>query len=318
PFFLYTAFTTPHFPMQCPEDEVARQRGRYRQGWDHVRRRRFERMRSLGILDRRWRLPARDSNLLPWTQAAHPAWEERRMEVYAAMVERMDRRVGDIVAQVRAMGQEDNTLFLFLSDNGGSNETMNANNTSGRVPDILKRSNRWQGDDPNILPGPMDTYQSVGAAWASASNAPFRRFKSMTHEGGIATPLIAAWGSKIAQPGRLHHHPGHIMDLLPTCLDAAGGQHTCEGRSLLPALTSTNAKPHHEVLCFEHEGNQAIRQGNWKLVRPHNQPWELYDLAADRTETRNLAPTEPQRVAQLESTYRAWMQRCGVEPWPLT
>lgn len=316
PFFLYTAFTTPHFPMQCPEDEVARQRGRYAIGWEELRRRRFESMQKLGIIDRRWSLPPRDANVAAWADAANPAWEQRRMEVYAAMVERMDRRIGDIVAQVRAMGQEQNTLFLFLSDNGGSAERMNANNTANRVPDVLKASNRWQGDDPNIMPGPADTYQSVGPAWASASNAPFRRFKSMTHEGGIATALIAAWGSRIAKPGRLNHQPGHIIDLLPTCLDAAGSNHRCEGLSLLSALTGEK-RPEHDSICFEHQGNQAIRQGRWKLVRAHNQPWELYDLAADRTETRDLAQSDPQRLTRMREAYESWSRRVGVEPWPL-
>lgn len=315
PFFLYTAYTAPHFPLQCPDDDVARQRGRYSMGWERLREQRFYRQRELGIVDRSWRLPARDANVKAWEGAANPEWEQRRMEVYAAMVERMDRGIGEVLAQVRAMGQEDNTLVMFLSDNGGSAELMDAQNTVNRVPPHLKASGRWQGNDPSVMPGPADTYQSYGPAWASASNAPFRRFKSMTHEGGIATPLIAAWGANVKRPGSLNHQPGHIIDLLPTCLDAAGeAPAKCEGISFLPALRGSRRREH-ESICFEHQGNQAIRSGDWKLVRARGGDWELYQVRDDRTETRDHASSESRRTTALLNQYKAWMSRCGVWEW---
>jgi arylsulfatase len=229
------------------------------------------------------------------------------MAVYAAQVDRMDQGIGRILAKLRDVGQEDNTLVLFLSDNGGCAEAIN----SGR---------------PGVPPGPADSFMSYGLPWANASNTPFRLYKHWVHEGGIATAFIAHWPAVLRDGGKITQQPGHSIDIMATCLDAAGAEYPrtlgdreilpVEGKSLLPILR-TGTRPGHEAIFWEHEGNRAVRQGKWKLVSRHPGAWELYDLEADRTEMRDLAATSPGKATELAGLYNQWAKRCNVEPWPV-
>ncbi|MBM3760651.1 MAG: arylsulfatase [Acidobacteria bacterium] len=311
PFFHYTAFTAPHWPLHAPADDIKRFEDIYKVGWDEIRARRYRRQLDLGILSSRWPLSPRDSVAPPWPTAPNQDWQASRMAAHAAMVYRLDLNVGRIVEAVRKAGQIDNTLFLFLSDNGASNESI-----------ARRRADVWapEGSPPggNIVgaaPGPSTTYSSFGPDWAHVSNTPFRLHKQWVHEGGISTPLIASWGNQL-KPNRLDHTPGHLIDLMPTCAEAAGlaPPSFCEGRSLIPNLKGRpNQSP--RDLFWEHQGNRAIRSGNFKLVAQHKGPWELYDLAADRTELNNLAEKQLRRVTDLTRRYEAWMKSCHVEPW---
>jgi arylsulfatase len=205
---------------------------------------------------------------------------------------------------------------LFLADNGSSAEVI------GDTPQRWRHT-PWTvkgGNDPQIRPGARDTFQSCGPAWAQVSNAPLRRYKMSVHEGGISTPLIATWTGLIKKPGSLVNTPGHVIDILPTCLEAAGGapypgdKQPLEGRSILPALAGAPLRPH-DHLFWEHQGNQAIREGRFKLVRAHGGPWELYDVESDRTESKNLASERKTTVSRLAREYENWMRRANVLPW---
>ncbi|UCD52695.1 MAG: sulfatase-like hydrolase/transferase [Phycisphaerales bacterium] len=309
PFFLYTAYTAPHWPLHALPDDIAKYRGKYRQGWDVLRSQRRERMIELGLVERRWALPPRGGK--PWESLAAEKRDEMdlRMAVYAAMVDRMDCNIGRLVKTLKEIGAFDNTLILFLSDNGGCAE-----------------GGLWGFNREGEPIGSPQSYASYGLCWANASDTPFKRYKKWTHEGGIATPLIAHWPRIIQRQGKLVHEPGHVIDIMATCCDVTGatyprtyGGHAItplEGKSLLPLLKGNDRKGH-DAIFWEHEGNRAVRQGKWKLVAAHREPWELYDLEADRTELHNLAERFPEKVSELKSLYRSWAKRCGVQPWPL-
>ena len=305
PFFLYLAYTAPHWPLHALPEDIARYRGRYRMGWDALRVARHRRMIELGLVDRRWPLTPRDPRAPAWDQVTDQEMRDLRMAVYAAQIDRMDQNIGRVLGRLRAIGAEENTLVLFLADNGGCAEEVNRG-------------------VPGALPGSKDSFMSYGLPWANASNTPFRLYKHWVHEGGISTPLIARWPAAIRQTNTITHQPGHLIDLMATCLDVAGaaypktyGGHSItplEGRSLLPILKGRTRRPH-EALYWEHEGNRAVRQGQWKLVSRHPEGWELYDLEADRTELNNLAARYPDKVRELTALYATWAARCGVVPW---
>ena len=237
----------------------------------------------------------------------------------------MDRAVGRVMSKLRGMELADNTLVLFLADNGGCAEGLGGRSGPRRTRD--GRPAR-AGNDPAVMPGPEDTYQSYGIPWANASNTPFRRYKHWVHEGGIATPLIAHWPDRIKQAGELSHQPGHLIDLMATCLDVAGADcpgefggreiTPLEGKSLLPIFEGGHREGH-EAIYWEHEGKRAVRQRNWKLVSRYGPPtggsWELYNLEADRTETNDLAATNSAKVTDLAEMYDAWARRANVAPW---
>jgi arylsulfatase A-like enzyme len=238
------------------------------------------------------------------------------------MIDQMDRGIGRILAAIDAKGERENTLIVFLSDNGGCAEEIGPEGRGGGVPLETRTGQRIRlGNDPTIDPGPEDTFASYGLEWAGLSNTPFRRYKSFVHEGGIATPLIVSWSGRTTH--RVTHQPGHIIDLMPTLLDLAGASYpqefagrsipSVEGRSLLPVLTG-GERPD-VVYGWEHEGNRAVRQGQWKLVSRFPQNWELYDMASDRLETDDLASQMPARVEALAQLYEAWATRVGVRPW---
>jgi len=315
PFFLHVAFTAPHFPLHAPEEDIAQFHGKYDDGYFALRERRFQRQQQLGLLDPRWQLstadkklgPARyDYEIVPWDQVENLQRERRRMEVYAAMVARLDRAVGRILETLRESGAEDNTLVMFLSDNGGcatlpaDREGMQAYNRS--------------------LPGGADTYDFVGPGWGWAQNTPFRRYKTFTYEGGIATPMIVRWPGHTPRGTIDRQTVGHVMDLLPTCLELAGGEYPTErqGQAVLPVegrslAAAFRGKPQGvpEELCWELYGSRAIRVGKWKLVwGVTGKRWELYDMEADRTETTDLAAQHPDLVAQLAKRWEAWNAKC--------
>ncbi len=344
PFFLYTAFTAAHWPMHALDEDIAKYQGQYDAGYDALRQSRFERLQRLGFITSPWKLSPTKGE---WGTIDNKAWESRCMEVYAAMIDRMDQGIGRIVESLKNTGQYSNTLILYLQDNGGCAEIV------GRQPDVARLSQPTlpkiasnalrQEVIPNqtrdgfavlggrlVLPGPSDTYIAYGENWANASNTPFRLYKHWQHEGGIATPLIAHWplGISATRHGQLETQPGHLIDLMATCVELTGASYPSErngvdiqpreGVSLVPAFKGQSVmRP--LPLFWEHEGNRAVRDGPWKLVA--NGPrgaWELYDLSADRTEMNDLAEQQPERVAQLAQRWDEWAKRAGVQPWPIS
>jgi arylsulfatase len=269
-----------------------------------------------------------------WEEAEDKAWHLRRMEVYAAQVEILDRNIGRIVSELERRGVLDDTLILFLSDNGGCAEEID---TPGWYDYILHGGEGVSrertldgkpirvGNDPSVLPGPYDTYESYGIPWANVSNTPFRLYKSFDHEGGVATPLIVHWPAGIGAPGELRHQVGHLIDIMPTLAEVAGASYPAaldertitpmEGVSLVPAFS--DAPLEREAIYFEHEGRRAVLSERWKLVaRGRNAPWELYDMEADRTEMHDVVAERPGEVSRLEGMWQAWAERAQVLPRP--
>ncbi len=321
PFFLYMPFTAPHFPIQAWPDDIAKYRGKYKVGWDILREQRMARMLDLGLIDQRWGLSARDPNSLPWAEIEdRDAWD-LKMAVYAAMIDRLDQNIGRLLAKIRELGEEENTLVLFLSDNGASDEERTST--------------------PDIPPGPVDSYHTVDLPWANLSNTPFRKFKRWNHEGGISTPLIAYW-PRVIQGGEITFQTGHLIDVMATCADVAGagypssngGRPTIplEGKSLLPIFRGEQ-RDGHEAICWNQDGDwRAVRARKWKLVSPDytvaykpwrrdaetprppidvDAHWELYDMEADRTEEHNVADQYPDRVREMIRMYNAWEKHCA-------
>jgi arylsulfatase len=322
PFFHYLCFTAPHFPLQALPEDIARYRDRYQQGWEGVREARWQRLQTLGLVrgglsaveldvgppyhfpEALQKLgPGEVNRPRPWRELtdAQRELQAAKMAVHAAMIDRMDRELGRVLEQVRAMDAFDNTLVLFCSDNGASAELMV----------------RGDGHDPGAAPGSAASYLCLGPGWSTVANTPFRRHKTWVHEGGIATPLIAHWPKGIAGRGELRRTPGHVIDVAPTILELAGGQwpQTLDGqtvpppagRSLLPAF-ARDGSVSHDSLWWLHEGNRALRVGYWKIVAAGtNAAWELYDLRADRTEMHNLAERHPDKVKELVGAWsRQW------------
>jgi arylsulfatase len=330
PWFLYVAYNAPHFPLHAPQADIAKYEAIYAQGWDRVRERRLARQKELGLVSKdcaltpRGFIPANPFNVRTgWADKDNPAWDDlpadrradlaRRMAVFAAMVDHMDRSIGRIVADLKATGQFDDTVLLFLSDNGACAEwdPFGFDGTSG-PRNVLHR-----GDDLAKVGGP-GSYISYGSGWANASNTPWRLYKHYAHEGGIATPFIAHWPAGLNRRGELDARPSYLTDVLPTCLELAGAVYPLrrngrdilppEGVSLLPAFRGELAEP--RLLFFEHEGNRAVRDGDWKLVALQGKPWELYHLETDRVELIDLAARHPERVERLSRAWDQWAERC--------
>jgi arylsulfatase len=309
PFFLYLPYNAPHFPLMAPAEVIAKHRGRYKAGWDRLREARYQRQIAMGLVDRRWPLSPRDPSSPAWASLTGDTKDrsDHLMAVYAAMVEAIDTSIGRLVTGLKARGVLDDTLILFLSDNGANAET--------------GPEGRFNGDPPG---GPNSNLY-LGMNWATLSSTPFRRFKHFTHEGGIAVPLIAHWPRGIPARGNaLVGEPAHLIDVMPTVLDVTGATYprefrghaiqAMEGVSLLPALAGrafTRAQP----LFWEHEGNRAVRSGRWKLVSAYPYEWELYEMRADRVERNNLAASRPDLVRTLAAAWDAWAARTAVDPW---
>ena len=329
PFFMYVTYTAPHWPLHALEEDIARYEGQYRGGWEELRTSRHETLKAEGVLDEKWEISPRDADSPPWDDVADPDWEDIRMAVYAAQVDRVDQGVGRILAAVRSAGVDDNTLIMFLSDNGGCAEFL-AEDGSLPQPSRYRGTNPdgtqvIVGNVPGLRPGGAETFMSYDLPWANASNTPFRRFKRWTHEGGISTPFILSWPARIREPG-IVHSPIHLIDIMPTCLDAAGasqpteraGQQTIplEGESMLPAIERRGWERERPIV-WEHEGSRAVRQGQWKLVAAIGGGWELYDMERDRTELDDLYTRNRPKAQELERIYEEWAERCGVLPWPV-
>jgi arylsulfatase A-like enzyme len=312
PLFLYVAYTAPHWPLHALRDDVDRYRGKYRLGWDALRDARYARLIESGLIDRSWKLSPRDPQATAWDALDAQRRDEMdvRMAVYAAQIDRMDQGIGRIVAALQETGRLDHTLLVFLADNGGCAE--------GGPWGFERKPGGTIGED--------SSFASYGLSWANASNTPFRLYKHYVHEGGIASPLVVHWPRGIAARGELRHQPSHLIDWMATCLEVSGAQYPDkspqgeavpppEGVSLLRAFRGEPLP--REALFWEHEGNRAVRVGDWKLVaRGRNAPWELYDLKSDRTELHNQAAEQPQRVAEMAALWEAWARRTNVLPWP--
>ncbi len=353
PFFFYVAYYSAHWPLHAPEEAIARYDGVYDSGWDSLRAERFKRQQDLGVVTPNHRLSGRPESIPAWEDETMKEWQTRRMETYAAMIDVMDQGIGRIIAALEEKGELDNTIILYMQDNGGCAEPVLTNRMAQPLTDeqmVLQpypqdqvltvrkpeytRDGRFIRSGRGVMPGPADTWVAYGEEWANASNTPFRLYKSFVHEGGIATPLIVHWPDGIAKKGLLVDEPGHLIDIMPTCLALAGvsfpeefngtGSVPPEGMSLLPALAGK--KLNREYLFWEHEGNRAIRMGKWKLVSKLNTPmqftpedensWELYDLEKDPSETEDLAAEHPDRVRKMAAKWEEEAVRLKAKPWP--
>ena len=347
PFFMYVAYTSPHWPMHARPHNIAKYKGRYKKGWDALRAERHARMIKMGLVDSSWKMTPRDPGAPGWDKVDLKPWFERRMEVYAAMIDCMDQGIGRIIGALKETEQFDNTLVLFLADNGGCAEEFGSRGKETPDPKRLAiwppmkkgelqtamvprvtRNGRPLRRGRGVMPGPADTYIAYGLPWANASNTPFRRYKHWVHEGGISTPLIAHWPAGIPEERRnkFEHQPGHLIDLMATCVDVGGATYPDEfngkkitprqGVSLLPGFLG---KPlgRSQPIFWEHEGNRALRDGKWKLVaRGANGPWELYDIEADRTELNDLSQEHADRAKNMAGRWEAWAIAAKAKPWP--
>ncbi|MBI3878712.1 MAG: arylsulfatase [Verrucomicrobia bacterium] len=317
PFFQYLAFTSPHFPLQAPAADIARYKGKYEKGWDVMREERFGRQKKMGLVSTT--LSALEVNIgppyafpediaklgpgeinrpVPWATLTTEQrdFQATKMSIHAAMVDRMDQEIGQVLAQVKAMGALDNTIIMFLSDNGASAEIMV----------------RGDGHDQQAPMGSAKTFLCLGPGFSSAANTPFRRHKTWVHEGGISTSFIVHWPAGIAARGELRHNPAHLIDVVPTLLEVTGTKKPAvfggepvppaPGKSLVPAFKKDGTVAH-DYLWWLHEDNKAVRVGDWKLVAAKGDPWELYDLKTDRAESHNLAAQMPDKVRELEQVW---------------
>jgi arylsulfatase A-like enzyme len=296
PFFLYMAYNAPHYPLQAPRDDIEKYRGRYMKGWDQLRRERHQRQLQMGLVKSQWKLTPRDDEVVAWEILSDEKkqFEDLTMATYAAMVDRLDRNIGRLITKIKEMGVWDNTLLLFLSDNGAC---------------PFQRTKR-----PEIPPWRPDSYLTYHKGWAQLCNTPFRLYKQNQHEGGISTPLIVHWPGVI-NANSITDQPGHLIDVMATLLDITGTSYPSQwdghqlrplrGRSLLPILKGQKREPHPE-LFFEFARYKGLRAGRWKIAW-YKGPWELYDVEADRTELDNLADKMPQKVAELAARHEAWV-----------
>ena len=339
PFFMYVAYTAAHWPMQALAKDIEKYQGKFKDGYEPVRQERFKRLKAAGLIDPQWELSATAGD---WDETKRKPWEMRCKEVFDAMVDNMDQGIGRIVAELKKDGRFDNTVIIYLHDNGGCAETMGrlqpAENTGAKLkplgPDELQdhtkppmqtRDGRVVRTGPGVMPGPADTYIAYGKNWANVSNTPFREYKHWVHEGGIATPLIVQWPAGIPanRRGQIETQPGHVIDIMATCVDLAGASYPTEvnakkikpmeGVSLKPTFQGEPLKRANPIF-WEHESNRAVREGKWKLVAKADEPWELYDMVQDRTEMHNLAASQPDKVKALAAEWDAWAAHANVLP----
>lgn len=313
PFFLYLPFTAPHWPLHAFESDIAKYQGKYMGGWDSLRQVRYERMKSLGIIKDKWALSPLNENAKDWKSLSpdEKRYYDRLMAVYAAMIDRMDQNIGRVLEALRQTGDIDNTLIIFLSDNGGCHE-------------IVHRGDRAAG-----LPGTPESYDGYEYSWASASNTPFKWFKHWTHEGGISTPLIV-WYPSLIKTSRISNAVGYIADIMPTLVEISGAKYPKQykghvvtptvGKSLVPVFKNP-ADPGRDVTWWEHEGNRALRKGSWKIVSRYDYatnielPWELYDLESDRSETIDLSKQHAAKLKELVDEYAVITAKVKAVPY---
>ena len=339
PFFMYVAYTAAHWPMHALEKDIAKYKGHYDAGYAAIRKARYEKMKQLGVIEN-WELSEAPEAWEDVDEATRN-WDIRCMEVYAAMIDSMDQGIGRIVESLKANGQLDNTLILYLQDNGGCAEAFGRKPPKHRLPEgivpmrkdelqtqmvpLRSRDGRPVRTGPGVMPGDADTYVAYGQNWANVSNTPFRMYKSFNHEGGISTPLIAHWPKGISALNQLRHEPGHLIDIMATCVDLSGAKYPAqfadhdilplEGRSLVGSFV--NAREEERSLLFEHYGKAAIRKGAWKLVRAEEKkPWEIYNIDKDRTELHDLSAQHPEKAKELRELWEKEAKRIFIYPKP--
>ena len=337
PFFHYVAYTAAHWPMQALPEDIAKYEGKYDDGYDPTYQARLKKMKQLGLIDPKWEIPGPIGD---WSKVELKEWESACMEVYAAMVDNMDQGIGRIVQALKDHKQLDNTLILYLQDNGGCAEGFGRGKLVGPLERPAKPTLKPMGKDElqtnmvplqsrdgyplrrgdGVMPGPPETEVGYGQNWANVSNTPFREYKHWVHEGGISTPLIAHWPKGIAGKNTWAKDPTHLIDLMATCIDLGKATYPStkipvEGTSLVPALKGSPIK-RGKPIFFEHEGNRAVRDGKWKLVaKSVKGKWELYNIPADRTEMNNLADKNPDRVKTMTAQYETWAKERGIVPF---
>lgn len=322
PFFLYLAYTAPHWPLHAPEAEIDAYSGAFDVGWDRLREGRLARLVAEGILPPDTALSERDPTQPAWSDEPEKAWQARRMQVYAAQVEAMDRGIGRVLEALERAGVRDDTVVVFLSDNGGSAEELPIGDRDrfAQKDTVLRAGTRdgrpvQVGNQPDVPPGAEDTYASYGVPWANLSNAPLRRYKRWVHEGGISSPLLVSWPNGRLADGAVVAAPFQLVDVLPTVLEITDvtAPDAVEGRSMLAALRGGRVAS--APLFWEHIGNAAVRDGRWKLVRDHPGAWELYDIDVDRAEAHDLAAGRPALASRLAQDWQHWADRVGVIAW---
>ena len=320
PFFLYVSHTAPHWPLHAMPEDIAKYKGMYNGGWDKLREDRYNRLVELGLFSRENAPLANNESGQKWSDWPHKQWEAQHMEAHAAMVDRMDQGIGRIFRKLEETGEIDNTFIIFLSDNGASPER-------GYPPGFDRPEQMRNGEEiqyitnsrDSIRPGSQCTWGYLGIHWAGALNSPFRYWKMQSYEGGICTPLIVHWPAGLkGKENTINHGVGHVIDILPTCLELAGAEYPLQingfettppiGKSLMPVirkeLTATN-----DTLFWEHEGGKAFRNGDWKIAALNNRKWELFNLASDRTETTNLAEKYPERLNDMIRHWQTFYDR---------
>lgn len=324
PFFLYVAYTAPHWPLHALPEDIRKYHGMYDEGWDVLREKRYKRGVELGIIDPSVMKSGPNESHQAWSDCQAKEWEARHMEVHAAMVDRMDQGVGRIISKLKERGELDNTVVIFLSDNGASPER-------GYKPGFDRVGHKRNGDPvqyiytpaDTIAPGPEESYGYLGINWAGALNAPFRYWKKESFAGGTCTPMIVSWPEGLkGKENTINHGAGHIIDILPTCLELAGARYPvvfnghktkpAEGKSLLPLLNN-QVTAIHDTLFWEHEGGKAFRAGDWKIAALKDHAWELFNLANDRSEVDNLADRHPDKVREMESAWERWYKRVNED-----
>ena len=307
PLFLYVAYTSPHWPLHALEEDIRKYEGKYAIGWDSLRNARFQKMRRLGIISGNHKLSPRTSTIPAWKDAEVKELWIRRMQVYAGMIDRMDQGIGRVVNALKKLKKLDNTLILFLSDNGGCAEIVSSRNLG----------------IPGVPIGEKGSYDSYREPWANASNTPYRYYKNWLYEGGIRTPLIIYWPKVVKGTGVLTDQVGHLTDIMSTCIEAAGAKYpeqfkntslkSLRGKSLVPVFKGGTLKRDTPIF-WEYSGEQAMRQGNWKLVKRFGGDWELYDLQDDPTELTNLSDSQPDILEKMSLRYQQWAKEVGVRP----
>ena len=346
PFFMYVSYTSAHWPMHAPEGDVKRYQGVYDEGFTPIREARYQKALELGVLESRWPMSPTAQD---WADVKNKNWDIRNMEVYAAMIDRMDQGIGKIIAELDRHAMLENTVVIYLQDNGGCAEgygrrpnkpetlekpvePMGPNQLQTKIwPPIQTRDGRWLRTGPEAMAGPEDTFVAYGRGWASVSNTPFRGFKHDAYEGGISTPFIVHWPKGIQDEvrGSIVKHPCHLIDVMPTLIDIADAKYPerfsdnqllpLEGISML-LVFSGQSLVRENPIGFEHHGNQALRDGKWKIVSQYQsnqrRQWELYDMQADRTELNDLAGQKPELVKQMVAKWNSWADRVGVVDWP--
>lgn len=314
PFFLYLAYNAPHWPLQAPRDDIDKYRTRYTEGWEALRQERFEKMKSMRIIDPSWKLPA--SDMPSWNSLSEEKKNEMalRRAIYAAQIDRMDQNIGKLISYLEKENLIDNTIILFINDNGACAE-----------------GGELGGGRPQDLETREGFLLSYGEAWAGASNIPLRLYKHWTHEGGISSPLIVHWPAGIPKKdiGGIVHEYAFLPDIMATCVELAGGKYPktfdnksippMEGKSLVPLFKGGRSAVHDKPIFWEHEGNKAVRLGKYKLVMKWKNvaenKWELYDIETDRTELTDLSEELPGKVDEMSKMWEQWADSHNVEPW---